>query len=146
MTTTRRDFLERLLHVSLLPLLGLETACGESSDSSADAGSNDAGDTPDAGNGDAATGDAGSDGSVASCSTVSSTIGANHGHSLVVPAADVAAGVETSYTLTSNGGHSHTLLVTAAEFATLATGASVIKASATSPSPGHEHTVTLMCG
>lgn len=115
------------------------------SDSGLDAGTNDAG-SNDAGNDDAATGDSGSDGSVASCSTVSTLIGANHGHTLTVPAADVAAGVEKSYTLTTNGTHSHTLLVTAAEFATLATGASVVKDSATSPSPGHEHTVTLMCG
>lgn len=133
--------------------MGLETACGGDStgpgtDAGTDAGSDsgtDAGST-DAGSDDASAGDAGSDGSVASCSTVSTIIGTNHGHTLTVPAADVAAGVDKSYTLTANGTHSHTLLVTAAEFATLATGASVIKDSAPTPFPGHEHTVTLMCG
>ncbi len=92
------------------------------------------------------TADAGSDAATPSCTDVVETIGTNHGHTLVVPAADVLAGVETSYTLTSNGSHAHTLLVTSTDFATLAAGGTVTKASATTPSVGHEHSVTLLCG
>lgn len=80
------------------------------------------------------------------CNTVSTSIAANHtmGHVVMVPAADVAAGAAKQYTLTGNDTHTHTLSVTAANFAALAVGDSVMVL--TSTSSNHQHTVTLMCG
>ena len=90
------------------------------------------------------TGTGGSSAGVTSCDA-SLAMTLNHTHTLAVPAADVAAGVEKTYT-TGPGGdpaHMHMVTVTAAEFATLAGGGTVTHESAVELS--HTHTVTIMC-
>jgi hypothetical protein len=66
-----------------------------------------------------------------------------HTHTLMVPAADVAAGAEKTYTTSNVGAHTHTVTVTAADMATLAQGQSVTKTS--SLDNQHVHEVTIMC-
>jgi hypothetical protein len=79
------------------------------------------------------------------CSTngTSTSIGANHGHELTIPAADVDAGAEKTYNIQGSGGHNHTVTITAAQFTSLQNneGVSVSSSSASS----HAHTITVNC-
>ena len=61
--------------------------------------------------GDGGSGEPAGDGGVA-CGSIGVSISSNHGHTLEVPLADVAAGTEKTYTLTDNGNHEHTVVVT----------------------------------
>ncbi|MBX3233899.1 MAG: hypothetical protein KIT84_31615 [Labilithrix sp.] len=70
-------------------------------------------------------------------------IGQNHGHALAVPAEDVAEGADKTYSIQGGSSHDHLVTVTAADFAELATGASVTIASTTDV--GHRHPVTVTC-
>lgn len=70
-------------------------------------------------------------------------ISANHGHSLVVPAADVAARVAKTYSIKGTSGHDHTVTITAAQFAQLGAGRAVTVPS--SNASGHTHSVTVTC-
>jgi hypothetical protein len=79
-----------------------------------------------------------------STSACSSTIGSNHGHVLMVNQADVDAAADKSYDITGSAAHPHTVAVTAADFAKLAGGESVMLTSSTDAS--HSHSVTIMCG
>ncbi len=124
MSTTRREFLSALMPVALAPLAVGLAASGCS-------------------DGDGGVRDSLRDGGPTSCSTITSRIGLNHGHRLVVPLADVEAGNSKTYTLTDNGDHAHTVLVTAAQFAALATGTNLVTQS--SNDGGHTHGVTLTC-
>ncbi len=67
----------------------------------------------------------------------------NHGHTLEIPAADIAAGTERSYDITGGADHSHTVTLGDAEMATLATNAGVQVMS--SVGGGHSHTIDLRC-
>ncbi len=67
----------------------------------------------------------------------------NHGHALVVSPADVAAGVAKTYSIQGASSHSHDVTLSAADFATLALGASVIVTSTNEFD--HEHDVTVTC-
>jgi hypothetical protein len=71
------------------------------------------------------------------------TIGSNHGHSLVVPPADVAAAVGKTYSIKGGSGHDHLVTLSASHFATLAAGRSVTVGS--SNVGGHTHSVTVTC-
>jgi hypothetical protein len=83
---------------------------------------------------------------------VTATILHNHPngpHSLVVPVADVTAGIEVTYDIQgSNTGHGHTVTVTAADFAALGEGTVVTLTSSDTGAVGKDHThpVTLACG
>jgi hypothetical protein len=66
-----------------------------------------------------------------------------HTHMLMVPAADVAAGAEKTYTTSSVSAHTHTLTVTAAEMVMLAQRQTVTKNS--SLADQHVHEITVMC-
>ena len=69
-------------------------------------------------------------------------------HELVVPAADVVAGLEVVYDIRGdNVGHTHTVTVTASHFASLRDGVPVsILSSNNGPvGIGHDHTVNLSC-
>lgn len=120
MSTTRREFLSGMMHVALVPVVvGLgASACG-----------------------DGGTGSPG-DGGVL-CSSLGVRITSNHGHSLEVTLADVEAGEDKTYTLANNGDHEHTVVVTAAQFAEIASGTVVIARS--TQSGLHTHGVEVTC-
>jgi hypothetical protein len=86
------------------------------------------------------------DGSASStCLTIGTTteIGTNHGHNLVVSKADVAAGVEKTYSIQGASGHDHEVTLTAADFSQLQAGNMVTKQS--SEGDLHTHEVTVSC-
>jgi hypothetical protein len=72
-----------------------------------------------------------------------SAISANHGHSLVVPKADVTKAAPKTYSIKGTSGHPHTVALTAAHFAQLASGKSVVVTS--SNDAAHTHQVTISC-
>jgi len=73
----------------------------------------------------------------------SPVISNNHGHALDLPPADVAAGVEKTYSIKGASNHPHDVTITAAQFATLAAGGTVTVASTVVG--GHAHQVTVTC-
>ena len=72
-----------------------------------------------------------------------SSISSNHGHSLTVSSADVAAGTEKTYNITGSSGHSHSITVSVANFTTLQSNQQ-ISINSTSGG-GHTHNVTISC-
>ena len=117
---------------------------GSGTGGSSGTGTGGSGGSATAGTGGTSTGTGGSSAGVTSCdANVAMTL--NHTHTLAVPAADVTAGAEKTYTTGAGGdpAHMHMVTVTAAEFTTLAGGGTVTKESATQLS--HTHTVTIMC-
>ncbi len=81
---------------------------------------------------------------MASCSMNGTlvAIGGNHGHTLVVSKADVAAGTQKMYSIRGASAHNHTVVVTAAQFAMLAANTSI---SLVSTPTDHSHPVTVSC-
>ena len=77
---------------------------------------------------------------------LTANIGTNHGHTLIVPNADVVAGVTKNYSIQGAGGHDHIVQVTAADFFQLASGNSVtgIISSADGAGP-HAHSIDIIC-
>lgn len=71
------------------------------------------------------------------------SIGSNHGHTLTVSTADVAAGTEKTYSIEGSGGHDHVVTITAAQFSTLQSNEGIQVTSSTSSS--HMHTITVNC-
>ena len=71
------------------------------------------------------------------------TISANHGHALRVPAADVAARVQKTYSIKGTSGHDHLVTITAVQFTKLGTGQAVVVVSTNDA--GHTHSVTVTC-
>lgn len=69
-------------------------------------------------------------------------IAANHGHELLVSKADIAAGVDKTYSIMGMSIHDHTVTITAAQFAMLAANTSITVES--SPTI-HTHLVTVSC-
>ncbi|MBT8273819.1 MAG: hypothetical protein KJO77_08435, partial [Bacteroidia bacterium] len=72
-----------------------------------------------------------------------SVITGNHGHSLVVPSADVNAGVEKDYSIDGTANHGHMVTITAANFTSLSANQQIVVTS--SNSAGHMHSVTVTC-
>ena len=74
-----------------------------------------------------------------------SSISANHGHSLTVSKADVAAGTQKTYNLSAanTDGHIHTVVLSSGDFSSLSTNHR-ITATSTNQS-GHTHDVTVSC-
>jgi hypothetical protein len=70
-------------------------------------------------------------------------IGSNHGHELVVPLADVMAGVEATYDIQGTSMHPHSVTLTAEHFTMLQGGMQVMVDS--SNDNGHTHAVTVSC-
>jgi len=71
----------------------------------------------------------------------------NHAHSphnLTVPSADIQAGVDKTYDIMGMANHSHTITITAAEFATLLAGGTIMDTSTVGLC--HTHVVTTSCG
>ena len=77
------------------------------------------------------------------CATPSATIALNHGHELIVPLADVTAAADRTYDIMGTSIHTHSVTITAAQFATIATGASVMVSSTVGSA--HMHDITVRC-
>jgi len=71
------------------------------------------------------------------------SIGSNHGHSLAVSTADVQSGTAKTYSIQGTSGHDHTVSLTAANFTTLQSNASISVTS--SSDDGHTHSVQVSC-
>ena len=129
MKTTRRTFLE------VCVVLGGASAVGCSTSSPAPV------DAPGPGT-DAPVGPPTDSGPFA-CGSVSGTISINHGHALVVPLADVAAGADRTYDIMGGSVHTHSVTITGAQFAMLATGAEITVTS--TAASAHMHDVAVSC-
>ena len=83
------------------------------------------------------------DAPAATCTSTTAAIGANHGHSIMVAAADITAGVEKTYNIKGGSQHPHTVVVSAAMFTMLKAGMAIMVTSSTDA--GHAHAVTVTC-
>lgn len=162
MPLTRKEFLRLTLGIgaAAVGVAALGPGCAPAGpqdgdagrDRPDDAGGHDAGDHGgnDAGDHDAGGHDAGDHGGHDAGTTAETcadgarhtAITGNHGHSLTIPAADVEAGVEKTYSIEGGASHPHDVTISAAQFATLADGGTF---TVTSTSTGHTHSVTVAC-
>jgi hypothetical protein len=87
----------------------------------------------------------GSNGDAGACSggARSTSISANHGHTLVVPVADLASTEPKTYSIKGSSGHAHQVTITRAQFEHIASGAEISVRS--SDDVGHSHVVTVAC-
>jgi hypothetical protein len=72
-------------------------------------------------------------------------IAANHGHSLDVTKADIAAGVSKTYDIRGTADHSHLVTIAGSDMATLAGNHSVNTSSTIDGTPAHNHAITVNC-
>src|SRR5690349_1339298 len=72
-------------------------------------------------------------------------IGGNHGHSMSVSAADVAAGASKTYDITGGASHSHNVTISGAAFAMLQSNTGVMTLSTAGGTDGHTHSITVNC-
>lgn len=134
---SRADFLR--LTLGGAAVAALAAACGGSSTPPADAAAAEP-DAP-AGNPDAAV--ASADAAPGACDgAVNVSIANNHGHVLVVPLADVLAGVDKTYDIQGASPHTHSVTITATDFLVMKSADPI---QVTSTSAGHTHVVTVMC-
>ncbi len=82
-----------------------------------------------------------------SCTTNGTTvsIASNHGHVLMVSAADVTAGADKTYDITGSSAHSHSVTVTAANFTSLKNNPAMSVQVTSTSGGGHTHMVTILC-
>lgn len=114
-------------------------SCADAAPTGADARRADASTNPTV---DAASGTP--DAAMATCADeTTASIGANHGHVLVVAIADIAAGVDKTYEIQGSSPHPHSVTVTGPQFTMLAQGATLSLTSTNNS--GHSHSVTLTC-
>jgi len=73
----------------------------------------------------------------------SSSIGANHGHTLTVSKTDVENGIEKTYPIQGSASHNHNVTVSAANFTSLKSNNSIQFVSTSNS--GHTHNVTVSC-
>lgn len=73
----------------------------------------------------------------------SATIEGNHGHTLVIPPADLDATSPRTYDITGSSGHAHTVTFSAAQLAALKAGSPVSVTS--SLGAGHSHAISERC-
>lgn len=127
MTMTRKDFLGTLIKGTAVGAGAamLLSACGGD-----DGGG---GGTPDA------------TGGLGNCAAngTSVTIAANHGHTLTVSMADVAAGTSRTYDIMGTSLHTHSVILTPAHFTMLAANQVVTVMS--SDGSAHTHAITVRC-
>lgn len=71
------------------------------------------------------------------------TIGTNHGHTLVVSKEDVNAGVQKVYSIMGSSGHDHAVTLTAANFTSLKNNNGITVTS--TAGDGHTHSVSVSC-
>lgn len=139
---TRSEFLRFVAGLGTLTLAGV--ACKKSEDGQDPVDAPAAADAATPIDSPSGTIDSGVDAPAMACPAPKTTIGGNHGHSFVVAAADIEAGVEKSYNIKGGSAHPHTVVVTAAMFADLKLN-KVVTASSTEDAD-HIHTVTVSCG
>lgn len=72
------------------------------------------------------------------------TISANHGHSLVIPTADVDSTADRVYSIVGAADHNHLVTLTAAQLAQIKTKTAV-SVTSTMGGDGHTHAVTVNC-
>ena len=80
-------------------------------------------------------------GTLSSCSATQITD--NHGHTLVIPVADLTSTVAKTYSIDGTAGHSHQVTFSPAQLASLRTGGAVTVTS--SIALAHSHDVTGAC-
>lgn len=73
------------------------------------------------------------------------TIGGNHGHSLDVTQADIAAGATKTYDIRGTADHSHLVTIAGSDMATLAGNHGVNTSSTTDGTPAHKHAISVNC-
>ena len=83
------------------------------------------------------------DAPAATCASTTATIGANHGHSITVTAADITAGVDKTYDIKGTSAHPHAVTVSAAMFTMLKAGMAIMVTSTVGGA--HTHAVTVTC-
>ena len=88
----------------------------------------------------------------AGCGAAGTSIAGNHpapnAHTLAVPATDLRAGLDRSYTTGGTADHVHTVALTSAQLQTLANGTAVTVTSGSAGSanfPAHTHAITVSC-
>ena len=119
---TRLDRREFTLQAALLALSGVSitiSACGGGSDS------------PSTGTPPPAAGPSDEVGAIS----------ANHGHTAVIRAAELAAGAALNLDISGSAGHTHRVQLSGAEITQIANGTRVTKTSSTDD--GHSHDVTF---
>jgi hypothetical protein len=81
----------------------------------------------------------------ASCTQhgTTSTIGANHGHVLVVAKDDVVAGAAATYHIKGSADHDHTVDLTVTDFASLQQNRAIVTTSSVDAS--HSHPIMVAC-
>lgn len=72
-----------------------------------------------------------------------SSISANHGHAVVLTAADLAGTQQATFSIQGTSSHDHTITLSAAQLSTLAGGGSVQVSS--SEDASHFHEVSVNC-
>lgn len=119
MTLTRKEFLSTVMTAAAGAAgAALLVACGGSSDDD-DGGGN------------------------CLMSGASTSIGANHGHTMAVAAADVTAGVAKTYDIRGSADHTHSVTVSAGAFTMLASNQTAMTISTTVDN--HSHSIMISC-
>lgn len=121
---TRKQFLQQALGIGAAAFgLTVLSACGGSSSS------------PDASNGSG----------MPNCNQngTNVTIGANHGHVMMVTMADITAAADKTYNIMGTATHNHTVMLTAAQFGMLAANQAIMTTSSTDA--GHSHPIMVAC-
>jgi hypothetical protein len=72
-------------------------------------------------------------------------IGTDHGHSLVVTKADIAAAASKTYDIRGSSGHTHSVTLTMAHFQALAANQIVMVQSTPGGIDSHTHSVRVSC-
>jgi VCBS repeat-containing protein len=72
-------------------------------------------------------------------------VSANHGHTLVVPVADLDSTTARTYSIMGQATHDHQVTFTPAQLQQLKAGTAVTVASTAFSGDGHNHAVTLTC-
>ena len=118
MTLTRKEFLSTVMTAAAGAAGALLVACGGSSDDD-DSGGN------------------------CVMSGASVNIGANHGHSMSVTAAEVTAGTAKTYDIRGSADHTHGVTISAGAFAMLASNQSAMTISTVVDN--HSHNIMISC-
>jgi hypothetical protein len=78
-----------------------------------------------------------------SCGASGAAIAGNHGHTLVIPSADLTSTTNVTYSITGTADHGHSVTFTPAQLTALGAGQSVMVTSTTNLA--HDHVVTASC-
>ena len=90
-------------------------------------------------------GDSGSDAAPPNCAmngTTTNIVG-NHGHTLTVSKADIAAGASKMYDITGTADHTHHVTIGMSSFGMLMNNMTVMTMSTTDA--GHQHSISISC-